>query len=75
MAVHGSTSRDEAWEDRQVDPYIGTAEDGTVFLHHRTTPDRLRYLAGKLRDNPGNAESVALVLDMTAGELEVDHAD
>lgn len=56
------------------DPYTGVAADGTVFLHHRTVPDRLRYLAWKLRDNPGNAESVALILDMTAEEMEAEHA-
>ena len=58
-----------------MDPYVGTAADGSVFLYHRTVPDRLRYLAGKLREDPGSAESVALVLDMTADELEAEHAE
>ena len=52
------------------EPYVGAAADGTVFLHHHTVPDRLRYLAGKLRQDPASAESVALMLDMTADELE-----
>lgn len=39
-----------------------------ISLDRRSTPDRLRYLAGKLRDGVRNA--VALTLDAMADEMD-----
>jgi hypothetical protein len=40
-----------------------------ISLKRRSVPDRLAYLAAKLRESDDNREAVAFALDMLADEL------